>query len=56
MTGVQTCALPISDIGNPPLREPIIDGGEGTPEYIIIGPEFTTKEERKKLDMVQSSL
>lgn len=43
-------------IGDPPLHEPILDGGEGTPEHIIIGPEMPPQNEDKKLDSVNSSL
>ncbi|KAL9963187.1 hypothetical protein ACROYT_G032364 [Oculina patagonica] len=43
-------------IRNPPPHEPILDGGEGTPEHIIFGPEMPPRTEDKKLDSVQSSL
>ncbi|KAJ7361897.1 Platelet-activating factor acetylhydrolase [Desmophyllum pertusum] len=43
-------------IGNPPLHEPILDGGEGTPEHIIIGSEMTPQTDDKKIDSVPSSL
>ena len=32
--------LLLTDIGNPPQRIPIIDGGEGTPKLVIIGQDF----------------
>ena len=48
--------MSLSGIGNPPLHEPILDGGEGTPEHIIIGPEMPPRTEDKKLDSVNSSL
>ena len=46
----------LSGIGNPPLHEPILDGGEGTPEHIIIGSEMTPQTDDKKIDSVPSSL
>ena len=48
--------MSFSGIGYPPPHEPILDGGEGTPEHIIIGPEMPPRTEDKKLDSVDSSL
>ena len=31
------------DIGKPPSHLPIIDGGEGTPELVVIGQEWPEK-------------
>jgi len=45
-----------SDIGNPPQHLPIIDGGNGKPEQIIIGPEMTPPKENPDVNSVQSSL
>jgi len=44
------------DIGNPPQHLPIIDGGDGKPEQIIIGPEMTPPKENPDVNSVQSSL
>ena len=52
----ETIWMSFSGIGYPPPHEPILDGGEGTPEHIIIGPEMPPRTEDKKLDSVDSSL
>jgi len=48
--------MSLSGIGDPPQHEPILDGGEGTPEYIIIGPEMPPRPGDEKHDSVNSSL
>ena len=43
------------DIGEPPSHLPIIDGGEGTPELIVIGQEWPEKR-GQDINMAKSTL